>query len=93
MPNIPPDYLVSVDEVSKDDQSYSRLWGRSARGACVEIHSPFVRKRRLSMLAALALDEGIIAAQVVEGSFTHDIFLEFLCNDLVSSYLFWIFMS
>ena len=35
------------------------------------------------MLATMALDEGIIAAQVVKGSFTHDLFLKYLQDDLV----------
>jgi len=35
------------------------------------------------MLAGLALDEGIIASRVLEGSFTHDTFLEYLRDDLV----------
>ena len=38
------------------------------------------------MLAAMVLDEGIIASQVVEGSFTKDLFMNFLQNDLVSIY-------
>ncbi|KAE9397469.1 hypothetical protein BT96DRAFT_823381, partial [Gymnopus androsaceus JB14] len=84
----PANYLVLVDEVSKDDRTYARLWGRAPRGQRVEVQSPFVRKRRLSMLAAMALDQGIIASMVVEGSFNHDLFVKFLCEDLVCSYLF-----
>lgn len=34
------------------------------------------------MVAALALDEGIVAAKVREGSFTRDTFLEYL-DDVV----------
>lgn len=49
----------------------------------MEVHAPFVRGRRLSMLAALALDQGIIASTVVEGSFNHDLFIKFLHEDLV----------
>jgi hypothetical protein len=37
----------------------------------------------LSMLATMALDEGIIASQVVEGSFMRDLFLQYLHDDLV----------
>ena len=40
------------------------------------------------MIAALVLDEGIITARVVEGSFTRDTFLEYLCDDKVSSIVF-----
>ena len=35
------------------------------------------------MLATMALDEGIIAAQVVEGSFTCKLFLKYLRDDVV----------
>lgn len=80
----PANYLLPLDEVSKDNRTYSRLWGRSQKGSRVEVHQPFVRKRRFSMLATMSLDEGIIAAQVIEGSFTRDLFLKYLRDDLVS---------
>ena len=35
------------------------------------------------MIAALALDEGIIVSRVVEGSLGHDTFLEYLHDDVV----------
>jgi len=35
------------------------------------------------MVVALALDEGIVAAKVQEGSFTTDTFLEYLQDDVV----------
>jgi hypothetical protein len=73
-----------LDEVSKDKQTYSQLWGRAAAGLCAEQHNPFVHGRRLSMVAGLALGEGIIAAQVVEGSFTRETFMEYLWDDVVS---------
>ena len=49
----PAHYLISIDE---------HLWGRALVGERVEQQDPFVRKRRYSMLAGLALDEGIIAS-------------------------------
>ncbi|KAE9399510.1 hypothetical protein BT96DRAFT_820492, partial [Gymnopus androsaceus JB14] len=79
----PPNYLVSVDEVSKDNRTYARLWGRAEKGKRVEVQAPFVRGRRLSMLAGLALEKGIIASMVVEGSFNHDLFVQFLREDLL----------
>jgi len=79
----PPNYLLSIDEVSKDDHTYTRLWGRAPIGKRVEQHDPFVRRCRYSMIAALALDEGIIASRVVEGSLRHDTFLEYLRDDVV----------
>jgi transposase len=84
MGHYPAHYLVTIDEVSKDDRTYARLWGRAAVGERVELHNPFIRKRRLSMVAAMALDEGIIGSKVIEGSFHHDSFLEFLRDDVVS---------
>ncbi|KIJ16178.1 hypothetical protein PAXINDRAFT_62427, partial [Paxillus involutus ATCC 200175] len=79
----PSSYLIPIDEVSKDDRTYSRLYGRSKIGTQVEKQCPFVRKWRFSLVAALALDEGIIAASVVEGSFHHDTFYAFLRDDVV----------
>lgn len=60
------------------------MWGGAFRGERVEKHNPFVRKERFSMLGAMALDEGIIATRVIEGSFTCELFLRFLHDDLVS---------
>jgi transposase len=87
----PSSYLIPIDEVSKDDRTYSRLYGRSKIGTQVEKQCPFVRKWRFSLVAALALDEGIIAASVVEGSFHHDTFYAFLRDDVVRS--IWFIMS
>lgn len=78
-----PACLFFLDETSKDDRTYARLWGRARKGERVEMHAPFVRKRRLSMVAGLALDEGIAAVRVLEGSYTRDTFLEFLREDVV----------
>lgn len=75
--------LFCIDEVSKDDQTYARLWGRSRLGTRAEIHAPFVRGRRLSMIAGLVLDEGIQAARVIEGSYMKDLFLDYLQTDVV----------
>ena len=79
----PVTYLLLLDEVSKDNWTYARLWGCSEAGTYVEANQPFVCKHCFSMLATMALDEGIIAAQVVEGSFTCDLFLKYLWDDLV----------
>jgi len=80
----PAEYLMCLDEVSKDDRTYARLWGRSRTGTRVEHHAPFVCKHQFSMVAALALDEGIVAAKVVKGSFIRRTFIEFLRDDVES---------
>ncbi|KAJ7678319.1 hypothetical protein DFH06DRAFT_917350, partial [Mycena polygramma] len=79
----PAHYLVCLDETSKDDRTYARMWGRSSKGRRVEVYQPFVRKRRFTGIAALALDVGIIASRVIEGSSDRETFIDFLRNDLV----------
>lgn len=78
-----PVCLIFIDEVSKNDRVYARLWGRSRVGERVECSEPFVRGRRVSMLAGMALDKGITAAKVIEGSYTTEEFMKFLREDLV----------
>ncbi|KAH9982057.1 hypothetical protein BGW80DRAFT_1161441 [Lactifluus volemus] len=80
-------YIIALDEVSKDDCTYARLWGRSEKGTPVKVSQPFVRKRHFSMLAGMVLDEGIVVAQVIEGSFNWNLFLNFLREDLVSPFI------
>ncbi|KAJ7350836.1 hypothetical protein DFH08DRAFT_695743, partial [Mycena albidolilacea] len=41
----PAHYLVSTEEMSKDNQIYARLWGREPMGGCVEVGAPFVCKQ------------------------------------------------
>ncbi|KAF8834908.1 hypothetical protein BDN67DRAFT_876565, partial [Paxillus ammoniavirescens] len=79
----PATCLVPIDEVSKDDRTYSRHWGCSQKGTHVHQHQPFVRKKWYSMVATLALDEGVIAAKVVEGSFNRETFIQFLQEDIL----------
>ncbi|KAJ7739786.1 hypothetical protein DFH07DRAFT_752040, partial [Mycena maculata] len=73
----PTHYLVALDEMSKDDRIYVRLWGRSPKGQRVEVYAPFVRKRCYTSIAALTLDVGIIAARIIEGSADRETFIEF----------------
>ena len=80
----PTEYLMCNDEVSKDDCTCAHLWERSHTGTCVEHHAPFICKCHFLMVAALALNEGIVAVKVVEGSFDRKMFMEYLCDDVVS---------
>ncbi|KAK0456970.1 hypothetical protein EV421DRAFT_1684085, partial [Armillaria borealis] len=72
-----------IDEVSKGDRTYARLWGRLKAGTRVEINAPFIRGWHLSMIAGLVLDEGIWAVRVIEGSYTKELFLDYLRTDVV----------
>ena len=84
----PTEYLMCLDEVSKDDRTYDHLWGQSHMGIRMEQHALFVPKWRFSMVAALALDEGIVAAKVIEGSFDRERFMQYLCDDVVNFLFF-----
>jgi len=48
----PATYIIALDEVSKDDHTYARLWSRSELGTCVQAFQPFVRKQHFSMLVS-----------------------------------------
>jgi transposase len=78
-----PYQLVCIDEMSKDDRTYARPYGRSLRGLRAQEDQEFVRHTRFSLCAALALDEGIIAARVVKGSFNRDLFEDYILRDVV----------
>lgn len=82
----PAHYLITIDEVSKDDRTYARIFGRSEIGARAECSQPFVRKRRFTGVAAMALGKGIIGAKVVEGSLCRKTYVEFLRDSIVSSH-------
>ena len=63
-----------IDEVSKDERTFGRYYGRLSRGKRAHAHQPFVRGRRLSLEALLTLD-GIVACTAVEGSDQHETLL------------------
>ena len=89
----PASCLLSIDEVSKDDRTYTHLWGRSEVRSRVEVHQPFCQKQCFSMLAALVLDKGIVAADVIKGSFTQELFIKFLRDDVVCICSHWLIFS
>ncbi|KAJ7891989.1 hypothetical protein B0H13DRAFT_1543347, partial [Mycena leptocephala] len=75
--------LISIDAVSKDEHTYARIFGRSKIGLRTEASQPFVRKHRLTGVAALALGKGIIGAKIVEGLLCQESLLEFLRDSVV----------
>ncbi|KAJ7108797.1 hypothetical protein C8R44DRAFT_636147 [Mycena epipterygia] len=84
----PTNYLICIDEVSKDDRTYAHIFGRSEIGARAECSQPFVWKRHLTGVAAMALGKGIIGAKVVEGSLCRKSYVEFLRDSVVSVQVF-----
>ena len=63
--------LEELDEMSKDECSIGRHYGRSQKNRHAEKKQVFVRGRRTSTEALLTLD-GIVAETVVEGSMTKE---------------------
>lgn len=82
-----PEELGFMDEVSKDERSIGRHYGRSRKGQRAGKKQPFVRGRRTSTEALLTLD-GMVTGISVEGSMTKAGFLHFLEFTVVSTFLF-----
>ena len=78
-----PHELGFIDEVSKDERSIGRRYGRSRCGRRARKSQPFVRGRRTSTVGCLTL-EGFVSGTSVEGSFTKVTFLDWLEHSLVS---------
>ncbi|KAG2345634.1 hypothetical protein BDR05DRAFT_880038, partial [Suillus weaverae] len=72
-----------IDEVSKDERTLRRHYGRSSRGKWAHAHQPFVCGHRVSLEALLTLD-GIVACIAVDGSMMKELFLEWLEFTVVS---------
>jgi transposase len=78
-----PEEVLFMDEMSKDERTVGRRYGRSKKGNRALKKQPFVRGRRTSTEATLTLD-GIIAVTAVEGSMTKVMFLDYLEFNVVS---------
>ena len=87
-----PHELGFIDEVSKDERSIGRRYGRSRRGRRARTSQPFVRGRRTSTVGCLSLD-GFVSGTSVEGSFTKVSFLDWLEHSLVRIHFFLDFTS
>jgi len=82
-----PEELGFLDELSKDERTLARRFGRAKKGKRARKRGPFVRGRRTSTEAMLTIN-GIEAAMVVEGSMTTALFLEFLEYHIVRTIYF-----
>jgi hypothetical protein len=81
-----PDQVMFGDEAVKDERMSARRKDCSERGTRCMQQKCFVRGRHYSILPILTLD-GIIAYDVIKGSVTGKIFLQFL-HKLVVSFLY-----
>lgn len=86
-----PDMLMFTDESSKDERTATRRFGWSPRGVRCATRSYFVCGRRYTILPVLSLD-GIIAHDIIEGSVTSAIFLQFLRDMVVCVRLIVVYM-
>ncbi|KAF6749087.1 hypothetical protein DFP72DRAFT_755683, partial [Ephemerocybe angulata] len=66
-----------LDEVSKDERSSFRRYGRSLKNTRAVQKGVFIRGRRFSAEGLLTLD-GMISNTVVEGSMTRERYLDYL---------------
>ncbi len=82
----PVEYLICIDETSKDERTYFRSYERSLVNTLCQVRAPFIRGRRFSILPALDVNR-IFACKVVEGSFTSEKFYKFLRDHVVRSLL------
>ncbi|KAJ3542004.1 hypothetical protein NMY22_g3671 [Coprinellus aureogranulatus] len=72
-----PEQLGFLDEVSKDERTGSRRYGRSMAGTRAIRKGVFIRGRRFSAEGLLTVD-GMVSNRVVEGSFTKEGYLHYL---------------
>ncbi|KAG8715654.1 hypothetical protein FRC09_016439 [Ceratobasidium sp. 395] len=75
--NYRPEHAVFVDESAIDRRTTYRNYGYAPSGFRVPQRARFVRGTRYSMLPALTVD-GILTLQVIVGSFTAELFHQFI---------------
>jgi hypothetical protein len=78
-----PEEISFLDEMSKDERTPGRCYGRSKKGTRAEKKQVFVRGRHTSTEALLTLD-GIAVGMVAKGSMNKVLFLEYLEFTVVS---------
>ena len=74
-----------MDEASKDECTLSCEYGYSFKNTFATKKNVFVRGVRYTILPALSL-QGIIAVDIMEGSFTKERFMEFVISNVVCKF-------
>jgi len=83
--------LIFIDETSKDERTWARHYGRAMSGTQARFVDVFVHSDQYSLVAAMAVD-GYIAADLIEGSFDHDLFSQFVIKQVICFVFFtWTF--
>jgi hypothetical protein len=83
MAQFSPEELGFIDEVSKDERTVGRHYGRSRRGTRAHKSQPSVRGWRTMTVGVLSV-EGFVAGTSVEGSLTKASFLHWMEFTVVS---------
>lgn len=74
--------MVYVDEGGKDERTADRRFGWSEVGKRCVVHTRAEPGTRYSILPILGL-EGVLACEIIEGSYTGELFAEFIRNYVV----------
>jgi transposase len=77
-----PEELGFIDEVSKDERTVGRRFGRAKKGKRAPQSQPFVCGRRTSTVGVLTT-EGFVSGLAVEGSLTKAVFLHWMEHSVV----------
>jgi transposase len=77
-----PEQLGFLDEVSKDERTSARRYGRSMKGRRTVKKGVFVHGRRFSAEGLLTID-GMVSTTVIEGPMTRLRFLKYLEHSVV----------
>lgn len=80
-----PEELVFLDEVSKDERTLGRHYGRALMGLHATSAQSFIRGSHYTACSLMTVD-GITATKIVEGSMTKAMYLAYL-EDIVVRYL------
>ena len=81
--------MIFVDETSKDECTIYQHYECSITGTCATVSANFIREEQYSMVTALSLD-GYVGVHIVLGSVDGEEFLDFIINDVVSRYMFYL---
>ncbi|KIN95883.1 hypothetical protein M404DRAFT_164779 [Pisolithus tinctorius Marx 270] len=74
--------FMFMDETSKDEHTWACHYGHAMSGARVPLSDVLIQGDWYSLVAAMTVN-GYIAAEVMEGSYDHDLFCDFITQQLL----------
>lgn len=79
--------MIFIVETAKDERSLTRSYSYSTINIRARKSTVFIKGNRYTILPALTLN-GFIAAEVIEGSCTKELFQAFIINQVVSGIVY-----